>query len=65
MIGYTKLSSPNAFVVCTLHGTILGTNGKKAKSPEKYWKLATEHNAQCAAEMVARDRKKKYIGFVK
>ena len=65
MIGYTKLTSPDAFVVCTGHGTILGANGKKATSPDKYWKLYTEHGAKCAAEMVARSRKTKYVGFVR
>ncbi len=65
MIGYTKLSSPDAFVICTAHGTILGTNGKKASSPEKYWRLYTEHGAETAAQMVARARKTKYVGFVK
>ena len=65
MIGYTRLSSPDAFVVCTLYGTILGGNGKKAVTPDKYWRLTTEYDAQCAAQMVARDRKTKYVGFVK
>jgi len=64
MIGYTRLSSPDAFVVCTAHGTILGGNGKKAATPDKYWKLAAEYDAQCAAQMIARGRKVKYVGFV-
>lgn len=65
MIGYTKLTLPDAYVVCTLHGTILGGNGKKASSPNKYWKLATEYDAQCAAQGMARARKTKYVGFVR
>ena len=65
MIGYTRLSMPNTFVICTLNGTILSNNGKKAKSPELYCKLAYEHDAQTAAQMIARSRKKKYVGYVK
>jgi len=65
MIGYTKLTSPDAFVVCTAHGTILRGNGKKASTPGKYWKLTTEYDAQCAAQGMARARKTKYVGLVR
>lgn len=65
MIGYAKLTSPDAYVICTIHGTVLGSNGKKARSPEYYWKLATEYDAQRAAQTIARDRKKKYCGYIK